>query len=168
MTRLQYLSAVVGVTGAFCIGWTSRAAEITPPPNAPAAVEWNAATGKLNLKYHGGTIFEATVSPASVTWVPVNRGDASLAIGDPTAIIICRRSAVGSPLLRSQRWSLVPPLAESGRADCPRCRSYSDTCCRPGSDIAEASAPAEGRSPQAHLSLVPQITIEGTPRGCFA
>ena len=61
MTRLQYLSAVAGVAGAFCIAWTSRAAEITPPPNVPAVAEWSAATGKLNLKYRGGTIFEATV-----------------------------------------------------------------------------------------------------------
>jgi len=34
---------------------------VTPPPNAPAAVQWDAATGKLTLNYHGGTILEATV-----------------------------------------------------------------------------------------------------------
>ena len=34
---------------------------VTPPPNAPATVQWDAATGKLTLNYHGGTILEATV-----------------------------------------------------------------------------------------------------------
>jgi len=61
MTRLQYLSAVAGVAGAFFVGWACWAAEGNPPPNDPAAVEWDAATGELNLKYHGGTIFQATV-----------------------------------------------------------------------------------------------------------
>ncbi len=50
---------------------TSRPAEIAPPPNAPAAVEWNAATGKLSLKYHGGTIFEAAVTAQDADGKPL-------------------------------------------------------------------------------------------------
>ena len=32
-----------------------------PPPNAPAEIKWDAATGKLTLNYHGGVILDATV-----------------------------------------------------------------------------------------------------------
>lgn len=44
-------------------GAASGAAEraIEPPPNAPAAVEWNAEKSRLSLRYHGGVIFEAVV-----------------------------------------------------------------------------------------------------------
>ncbi|MCX6998009.1 MAG: alpha-galactosidase [Kiritimatiellaeota bacterium] len=34
---------------------------VEPPPNAPATVEWNAPTGRLSLRYHGGVLLEATV-----------------------------------------------------------------------------------------------------------
>jgi hypothetical protein len=34
---------------------------IEPPPNAPAAVEWNPGEGRLSLRYHDGVILEATV-----------------------------------------------------------------------------------------------------------
>lgn len=62
MTFLRALLAVTGAAGVFCLASTVGAGETTPPANAPAAVEWNAATGKLNLNYHGGTILEAAVA----------------------------------------------------------------------------------------------------------
>ena len=34
---------------------------VSPPANAPAAVKWDAATGKLTLDYHGGAILEGTI-----------------------------------------------------------------------------------------------------------
>ena len=43
---------------------SSRAAEpgtVEAPPNAPATVEWNATAGRLNLRYHGVVILDATV-----------------------------------------------------------------------------------------------------------
>lgn len=34
---------------------------VAPPPNAPATVVWDAAQGKLSLRYHGGVIMDAMV-----------------------------------------------------------------------------------------------------------
>jgi len=39
----------------------ATAETIASPANAPAAIEWKAAEGRLSLRYHGGVIFEATV-----------------------------------------------------------------------------------------------------------
>ena len=38
---------------------TERA--VAPPPNAPATVEWNAKAGRLDLRYHGTIILDATI-----------------------------------------------------------------------------------------------------------
>jgi hypothetical protein len=38
------------------------AEQVQPPPNAPAAVEWNAGEGRLALRYRGGTILDAAIS----------------------------------------------------------------------------------------------------------
>jgi len=35
---------------------------IEPPPNAPAAVEWDAENGRLRLRYHGTIILDATIA----------------------------------------------------------------------------------------------------------
>lgn len=37
------------------------AAEVTPPPNAPAEVRWDAGKDTLQLRYHGGVIFDGTI-----------------------------------------------------------------------------------------------------------
>ena len=58
MTGLQALLPVAGV---LCAGWSSHAAEATPPPNAPSRVEWKADAGRLRLEYHGETILEAVI-----------------------------------------------------------------------------------------------------------
>ena len=34
---------------------------VEPPPNAPATITWDAAQGKLSLRYHGKVIFDGTV-----------------------------------------------------------------------------------------------------------
>ncbi|MCX6996366.1 MAG: hypothetical protein NTV49_04615 [Kiritimatiellaeota bacterium] len=56
----------LGLAAAFlaagvAMSWAAGAETVAPPPNAPAAVAWNAAQGRLSLRYHGGVIFEATV-----------------------------------------------------------------------------------------------------------
>jgi hypothetical protein len=46
------------------LSWSAAAGAqpaITPPPNAPAEVKWDAASGKLALEYHGGAILSATI-----------------------------------------------------------------------------------------------------------
>ena len=56
---LPILSLSVALTG---FGSAVYAEEITPPPNACATAQWDAATGQLKLKYHGTEILIATVT----------------------------------------------------------------------------------------------------------
>jgi hypothetical protein len=42
-------------------GSTSFAAEVAPPPNTPATVDWKAAEGRLSLRYRDAVILEGTV-----------------------------------------------------------------------------------------------------------
>ena len=41
--------------------WAVAQNTVEPPPNAPAAVQWNVAEGKLSLQYHGAAMLEATI-----------------------------------------------------------------------------------------------------------
>jgi hypothetical protein len=41
--------------------WAATPEAVEPPPNAPAAAEWNAQAGRLSLRYHGSVILDATV-----------------------------------------------------------------------------------------------------------
>jgi hypothetical protein len=54
------VGAAVCVLAAGAASGAERTVE--PPPNAPAAAEWNAKDGRLRLRYHGGVIFDGTVS----------------------------------------------------------------------------------------------------------
>ena len=44
-----------------CAATAVSAEKVAPPANAPAAVEWNAKTGHLRLRYNDTAILEATV-----------------------------------------------------------------------------------------------------------
>ncbi|MCX6998040.1 MAG: alpha-galactosidase [Kiritimatiellaeota bacterium] len=63
MTRtLRRLGPVVTILAAWATApGAVGAGTAQPPPNASATVEWNAARGRLSLRYHGGVIFEATL-----------------------------------------------------------------------------------------------------------
>ncbi len=55
---------LAGTPAFLAMAGTARAAApalFKPPPNAPAAIEWEAGTGHLCLRYHGGVILDATV-----------------------------------------------------------------------------------------------------------
>ena len=54
----------------------------TPPPNAPATVAWDAARGKLTLRYHGGVIFDGTVGAEDASGKAVVGAEVKL---EPTA-----------------------------------------------------------------------------------
>jgi hypothetical protein len=54
----------------------------TPPPNAPATVAWDAARGKLTLRYHGGVIFDGTVGAEDASGKAVAGAEVKL---EPTA-----------------------------------------------------------------------------------
>ena len=41
--------------------WAASAAEVAPPPNAPAEVRWNATSGSLSLRYQDAAILDAKV-----------------------------------------------------------------------------------------------------------
>ena len=41
--------------------WAAAQKTVAPPPNAPAAVEWNAEQGKLQLRYHDTVILDAVI-----------------------------------------------------------------------------------------------------------
>jgi hypothetical protein len=61
----------------------AAAPAVTPPPNAPAAVKWDAASGKLTLNYHGGVILDATVRAEDAAGKPV--AGASIRLEQPPA-----------------------------------------------------------------------------------
>ncbi|MBL7189407.1 MAG: alpha-galactosidase [Phycisphaerae bacterium] len=46
--------------------WAVVAEGVEPPANAPAEVEWNAEQGRLELRYHGVTILDATIAVEDV------------------------------------------------------------------------------------------------------
>ncbi|KPK48512.1 MAG: hypothetical protein AMK72_06750 [Planctomycetes bacterium SM23_25] len=56
--RTSVIAAII-LAGA---SWAGAQKPVEPPANAPAAVEWNAATGKLTLRYRGDAILEAVVT----------------------------------------------------------------------------------------------------------
>lgn len=56
--RTSVIAAII-LAGA---SWAGAQKPVEPPANAAAAVEWNAATGKLILRYHGNAILEAVVT----------------------------------------------------------------------------------------------------------
>ena len=41
--------------------WAGAQEAVTPPPNAAAAVEWDAGQGRLRLRYHGAVVLDALV-----------------------------------------------------------------------------------------------------------
>ncbi|MBM4093956.1 MAG: hypothetical protein FJ276_31800 [Planctomycetes bacterium] len=45
--------------------------KVAPPANAPAAVEWNAAGGRLSLRYHGTVILDAAIRAEDAGGQPV-------------------------------------------------------------------------------------------------
>jgi hypothetical protein len=53
------LSLVVALAGA---SWAVAQEAVEPPPNTPAAVEWNAGQGRLSLRYHGIVVLDAVVA----------------------------------------------------------------------------------------------------------
>jgi len=59
LVRHPYRAAIVIALAS--AAWAATPEVVEPPPNAPAAVEWNAQAGRLSLRYHGGVILEATV-----------------------------------------------------------------------------------------------------------
>ncbi|MCX6997014.1 MAG: hypothetical protein NTV49_07980 [Kiritimatiellaeota bacterium] len=62
MRTWRRLWLVVTMLAALSAAHGAAAAEtLTPPPNAPAAVQWDAGKGRLSLSYHGGVILDATV-----------------------------------------------------------------------------------------------------------
>jgi len=46
--------------------WAADPKPVELPPNTPAAVEWNAKTGRLRLRYHDGVVLDATISAEDV------------------------------------------------------------------------------------------------------
>ncbi len=54
--RLACAAGLVAV-----LAGTVTAVEVTPPPNAPAAVEWDAGQGQLRLRYHGVVVLDCTI-----------------------------------------------------------------------------------------------------------
>jgi len=50
---------------------TGGADDVAAPPNSPAQVQWNAATGKLSLTYHGRTILQSTAEALDANGDPV-------------------------------------------------------------------------------------------------
>jgi len=68
------------LTAACALGCFATApAAPAPPPNEPAAVKWDAATGKLSLAYHGGTILAATVRAENAGGEPLAGAKINLA-----------------------------------------------------------------------------------------
>ena len=55
LTILTVLTVLAGAS------WAVAQEGIEPPANAPATAEWNAAEGRLGLRYHGTTILDATI-----------------------------------------------------------------------------------------------------------
>ena len=56
------LFAMTLIAGLTSFVSTIYAQDVAPPPNAPATADWDAATGQLQLKYHGATILSAAVT----------------------------------------------------------------------------------------------------------
>ena len=56
---LPTMTLIVALT---CFVSTVFGKDVVPPPNAPAAVQWRAATGELTLEYHGTEILSAAVT----------------------------------------------------------------------------------------------------------
>ncbi|MGA2617564.1 MAG: hypothetical protein ABSF26_08150 [Thermoguttaceae bacterium] len=54
------LCVLVSLAGIFGARRNVASAEVIPPPNRPADVNWRP-SGELRLGYHGSTIFEGTV-----------------------------------------------------------------------------------------------------------
>jgi len=59
LVRLLSLLAILAVPAA--ASWAAAQSTVEPPPNTPATVEWNAAEGRLSLRYHGTVILDATI-----------------------------------------------------------------------------------------------------------
>jgi len=66
---MKHLFILTGACGLACLAAATAAP--APPPNQPAEVKWDAATGKLALEYHGGTILAATVRAENADGQPL-------------------------------------------------------------------------------------------------
>jgi len=53
------LGLAVALSG---ISWAVAREAVEPPPNAAAAVEWDAGQGRLRLRYHGAVVLDASVA----------------------------------------------------------------------------------------------------------
>ena len=57
----RLFSTLASVLALTCTASAVSAQQVAPPANVPAAVEWNAETGHLRLRYNDTAILEATV-----------------------------------------------------------------------------------------------------------
>ena len=69
LVRLLSLLAILAVPAGVLRAAAQEAVE--PPANAPAAVAWNAAEGRLSLRYHGTVIFDAAIRAEDAGGQPV-------------------------------------------------------------------------------------------------
>ena len=76
--------------------------DVEPPPNSPAAVEWNASEGKLALRYHDKVIFQATLGAE----------DAGGRKSEGVAVELRRTESPGEKI--EQRLKLVPSAPMEG------------------------------------------------------
>ena len=79
---MTLLRSLLTVTAVLCLALPAHAADIAAPPNAPAEVQWDAATGKLSLKYHGGKILEARVAAEDAQGNPLENAAVKLEPSD--------------------------------------------------------------------------------------
>lgn len=80
---MKYPIILTAACGLACL--TAAAAAPAPPPNQPAEVKWDAATGKLALDYHGGAILAATVRAENADGQPLTGAKLKLAPADTRA-----------------------------------------------------------------------------------
>jgi hypothetical protein len=79
MKIMQRHSTIAVMLAALAVAPLIATAKTTePPPNAPAAVEWNVGKGRLSLRYQGGTIFEGTVLAEDAAGRPVKGAEVKL------------------------------------------------------------------------------------------
>ncbi len=60
-TGARHISLLMILLALANISWAASQKKVTPPANAPAAVEWNAGERRLTLRYHGTVILNATI-----------------------------------------------------------------------------------------------------------
>ena len=68
MRKSSIGAVMVVLTG---VSWAAAQKTVEPPANAPAAVEWNAAEGRLSLRYHGTVILDAAIRAEDAGGQPV-------------------------------------------------------------------------------------------------